>query len=192
MKTEYGWVCWFICTRLREAFCYKLWTTVWNGWRVEPLLKNDLFTQGLKLKWQEKILQLRCSLMLYIFPEPLKSRSNLLSFTIHQKPVPKINLLIAESHKLHKLLAASNFRGLKCHKCGSTQHLWREYPQHQPSSSTTSSTVTSVSKTAESEENWCDRLLREWTEAEHQWLSHSFNVDQVTGSDRVTGQPVEL
>ena len=68
-------------------------------------------------------------------------------------PVPKINLLIAESHKLHKLLAASNFRGLKCHKCGSTQHLWREYPQHQPSSSTTSSTVTSVSKTAESEEN---------------------------------------
>ena len=57
-----------------------------------------------------------------------------------------------------------NFRGLKCHKCGSIQHLWREYPQHQPpgetigrlrklSSSTTSSTVTSVSKTGESEAN---------------------------------------
>ena len=86
---------------------------------------------------------------------------------------------------------------MKCHRCGSSRHLWRDCPQRRPPDETPGHVSTSsVVTQEESEASTCDSLHKEWTVAEHRRLSQSF---QITGSVgplyyahvKVCGQPVE-
>ena len=157
----------------------------------KELLKRDLFTQGLKLKWQEKILPTAKSFndALHLARAAEEQEKQLAALHPGQS-TQKSGASRKPSDKRESPLPTpptnqsptGSGGNLRCHKCGSLQHLWRDCPQRQPpsdtpgrapamksskSASAKSSAVTSAPHLEESEEDRCDRLLRKWLEAEH-------------------------
>ena len=194
----------------------------------KEMLKRDLFVQGLTLKWQEKVLPSAATFsdalhQARLAEEQHKQLGEIHKGRVQERPQPKkatgkptdpgsATGETTQSGTSSTPTSTASRLG-RCFKCGSLRHKARECPQRQPPTESsgragtrtpTSSTVTAARNSpAESLEDRCPRLQKEWRTAEHQRMSADYQtyaeVGKVTGAIgplfyatvMVEGMPVE-
>ena len=194
----------------------------------KEMLKRDLFVQGLTLKWQEKVLPSAATFsdalhQARLAEEQHKQLGEIHKGRVQERPQPKkatgkptdpasATGETTQSGTSSTPTSTASRLG-RCFRCGSLRHKARECPQRQPPTESsgragtrtaTSSTVTAARNSpAESLEDRCARLQKEWRTAEHQRMSADYQtyaeVGKVTGAIgplfyatvMVEGMPVE-
>ena len=163
----------------------------------KEMLKRDLFVQGLTLKWQEKVLPSAATFsdalhQARLAEEQHKQLGEIHKGRVQERPQPKkatgkptdpasATGETTQSGTSSTPTSTASRLG-RCFKCGSLRHKARECPQRQPPTESsgragtrtaTSSTVTAARNSpAESLEDRCARLQKEWRTAEHQSCLH--------------------
>ena len=199
----------------------------------KEMLKRDFFVQGLLLKWQEKVLPSAKSFSDALHQARAAEQQEKQLTKMHQPgggtksntgsrstSSAKASSSPASQPRERPESSASGVSGTSsassrsrlaggCYECGSRSHRWRDCPKLRPSRETpgrrtTPKATTSVVTTSqETLDDKCERLQREWQNAELARLSQSYEavgeVDQVAGAVgplyyvtvSIAGEPVE-